>query len=52
LTKENSIKKINKELILKFRKFPTIVMKLEPKEKIAKVLAVSDGDNIATVTEQ
>jgi len=52
LTKENSIKKINKDLILKFKKFPTIVMKLWPKEKIAKVLAVSDGDNIATVTEQ
>ncbi len=52
LTKENNIKKINKELILKFRKFPTIVMKLEPKEKIAKVMAVSDWDNIAVVTEQ
>ena len=52
LTKNNSIKKIKKELILKFRKFPTIVMKLEPKEKIAKVLAVSDWDNVATITEQ
>ena len=52
LTKNNSIKKINKDLILKFRKFPTIVMKLEAKEKIASVLAVSDGDNIAVVTEQ
>ena len=52
LTKENNIKKINKELILKFRKFPTVVMKLEPKEKIATVLPVSDWDNIATVTEQ
>jgi len=27
-------------------------MKLEAKEKIASVLAVSDGDNIAVVTEQ
>ena len=52
LTKENNIKKMNKELILKFKKFPTTVMKLAPKEKIAKVLPVSDGDNIATVTEQ
>jgi predicted SnoaL-like aldol condensation-catalyzing enzyme len=37
---------------LKFKKFPTVVMKLEPKEKIASVLAVSDGDNVAVVTEQ
>jgi DNA gyrase subunit A len=52
LTKDNNIKKINKDLILKFKKFPTIVMKLEAKEKIAAVLAVSDGDNVAIVTEQ
>lgn len=52
LTKENSIKKINKDLILKFKKFPTIVMKLESKEKIAAVLPVSDWDNVAVVTEQ
>jgi DNA gyrase subunit A len=52
LTKDNNIKKINKDLILKFKKFPTIVMKLEPKEKIAAVLPVSDWDNIAIVTEQ
>jgi len=52
LTKDNNIKKINKDLILKFKKFPTIIMKLEPKEKIAAVLPVSDWDNIAVVTEQ
>jgi DNA gyrase subunit A len=52
LTNNNSIKKIKKDLILKFKKFPTVVMKLEPKEKIASVLAVSDGDNVAVVTEQ
>ena len=52
LTNNNSIKKINKDLILKFKKFPTVVMKLEPKEKIASVLAVSDWDNVAVVTEQ
>jgi len=33
LTKENNIKKMNKELILKFKKFPTTVMKLAPKKK-------------------
>ena len=52
LTKDNNIKKINKDLILKFKKFPTIIMKLETKEKIAAVLPVSDWDNIAVVTEQ
>jgi len=52
LTKYNNIKKIDKDLLLKFKKFPTIVMKLDSKEKIAAVLPVSDGDNIAVVTEQ
>jgi len=52
LTKNNNIKKINKDLLLKFKKFPTIVMKLEPGEKIATVLPVSDGDNVAVITEQ
>ncbi|HKL43875.1 MAG TPA: DNA gyrase subunit A [Candidatus Absconditabacterales bacterium] len=52
LTKENNIKKMKKELILKFKKFPTVVMKLGKKEKIASVMAVSDGDNVAVITEQ
>jgi len=52
LTKNNNIKKINKDLLLKFKKFPTIVMKLEPGEKIATVLPVSDWDNVAIITEQ
>lgn len=52
LTKNNNIKKIDKDLLLKFKKFPTIVMKLEPGEKIATVLPVSDWDNVAVITEQ
>jgi len=52
LTKENNIKKMKKELILKFKKFPTVVMKLWKKEKIASVMAVSDWDNVAVITEQ
>ena len=52
LTRNNNIKKINKELILSFKKFPTVVMKLNPKETIATVLPVSDNDHVAVVTEQ
>ncbi len=52
LTKNNNIKKIDKDLLLSFKKFPTIVMKLAEKEKIAKVLWVKDGDKVWIVTEQ
>ena len=46
LTNQNSIKKINKELVLSFKKFPTVIMKLALKEKIVSVEAVNDTDNI------
>jgi DNA gyrase, A subunit len=42
LTNQNSIKKIKKELVLSFKKFPTTIMGLEKGEKILKVLPVSD----------
>jgi hypothetical protein len=46
LTNQNSIKKIKKELVLSFKKFPTVIMKLADKEKILSVEAVSDTNNI------
>ena len=52
LTNENSCKKIDKELLLSFKKFPTVVMGLGEKEKILSVVPVSDGDYISVVTER
>lgn len=51
LTNQNSTKKIKKELVLSFKKFPTLIMKLADKEKILGVEAVNDTDNIGIVTK-
>lgn len=52
LTTHNNIKKIQKELVLSFKKFPTVIMHLEPGEKIVKVEAVNDSDNLWIITKQ
>lgn len=52
LTNQNNIKKIDKNLVLSFKKFPTIIMNLQPKEKILSVEAVNDSDNIGILTKQ
>lgn len=51
LTNQNSTKKIKKELVLSFKKFPTLIMKLADKEKILSVEAVNATDNIGIVTK-
>jgi len=51
LTNKNNIKKTEKELVLSFKKFPTTIMKLADREKIVKVIPVSDGDNVGIVTK-
>lgn len=51
LTNQNSIKKTKKELVLSFKKFPTMIMKLAPGEKILSVEAVNDTDNVWILTE-
>ncbi|EKD24870.1 MAG: hypothetical protein ACD_80C00145G0004 [uncultured bacterium (gcode 4)] len=51
LTNQNSTKKIKKELVLSFKKFPTVIMKLAEKEKILSVEAVNDTDNIGILTK-
>ncbi len=51
LTNQNSCKKIKKELVLSFKKFPTVIMKLADKEKILSVEAVNDTDNVGIVTK-
>lgn len=53
MTNDNNIKKIDKNLVLGFKKFPTMIMNLPGKnEKILNVLAVEDGDTIAVATQQ
>ena len=52
LTNQNSIKKIKKELVLSFKKFPTTIMGLEKGEKILKVLPVSNWENIGVLSQQ
>ncbi len=52
LTNKNSIKKTQKELVLSFKKFPTIIMGLEPGEKILAVNPVNDGDNLCILSKQ
>ena len=51
LTNQNNCKKIKKELVISFKKFPTVIMKLADKEKILSVEAVNDSDNIGIVTK-
>ncbi len=53
MTNDNNIKKIDKNLVLGFKKFPTTIMNLPGKnEKILNVLAVEDGDTIAVASQQ
>jgi DNA gyrase subunit A len=52
LTNQNNIKKIDKNLVLSFKKFPTVIMNLQPKEKILGVEAVTDSNNIGILTKQ
>ncbi len=51
LTNQNSIKKAKKELVLSFKKFPTMIMKLAVWEKILSVEAVNDSDHVWILTE-
>jgi len=52
MTDKNSLKKIKKELVLSFKKFPTKIMGLDEGEKILNVEAVSDRDHIGVITKQ
>jgi len=51
VTSHNNVKKIKKKLLLKFKKFPTIVMWLDEEETIIKVLPVKDGDKIWVISK-
>lgn len=52
LTNHNSLKKIDKNLLLKFRKFPTVIMTLEPGEKLINIVATNNTDKIAVVSQK
>ncbi len=51
LTNKNNIKKIWKDLIESFKKFPTVIMNLEKWEKILCSLQVKEWDNIWILTK-
>ena len=50
VTNKNSIKKIDKEILYKLRKGGNI-MKLQPGEKVMKVISVNDGDQVWLITK-
>jgi DNA gyrase subunit A len=52
LSSHNSLKKIDKGLLLKFRKFPTVIMNLEPGEKIISIIGTNNTDKIAVISQQ
>lgn len=49
-TNQNNIKKIKKDLVLTFKKFPTVVMNLASKEKITSVVRTKPGDHVGVLT--
>ena len=52
LTSNNNLKKISKELLMSFKKFPTYIMNLENNEKIISVWAVCPEDKLWVVTRE
>ncbi|MBP7884729.1 hypothetical protein KAZ93_00855 [Patescibacteria group bacterium] len=53
ITNDNNIKKIDKNLVLSFKKFPTTIMNLPGKnEAILTVIPASDTDKIGVVTDK
>jgi len=52
VTNQNTMKKIDKKLLLTFKKFPTIVMGLAKGEQIIKVLPIKKDDQIGVISER
>ena len=52
MSDKNNLKKIKKELLEGFKKFPTSIMTLDAEEKIIAVEAVRDGNAIGIVSEK
>ena len=51
LTNQNSIKKIDKELLLKFKKFPTFIMNLGDKEKITSIVPTQANQKLWIISK-
>ena len=51
LTNKNNIKKIDKELLLKFKKFPTVIMNLDDGENIKSIVPTSAGQNLWIISK-
>ena len=52
LSSHNSLKKIKKELLLKFKKFPTTIMSLENGEKLTSVTHTKAWDKIGVLSKK
>ncbi len=52
MTNKNNLKKIKKDLLEGFKKFPTSIMTLGDNEKIIAVQAVRDGDAIGILSQK
>lgn len=50
ITNQNSLKKIGKDLLLKFKKFPTVIMNLADGEEIISVVPVKKWDHVWVVS--
>ncbi len=52
LSSGNNLKKIKKDVLLGFKKFPTSIMSLKDKESIIAVAAVRDNDKIGVLSQK
>ena len=52
LSNNNTLKKIKKDLLLSFKKFPTVVMALEKDERITSVVPTKDDEHIWIISKQ
>ncbi|MFA7284346.1 MAG: DNA topoisomerase (ATP-hydrolyzing) [Candidatus Absconditabacterales bacterium] len=50
ITNKNSLKKIKKDLLLGFKKFPTVIMNLEEGEHIINITPTNEGDAIGIIS--
>lgn len=50
ITNQNNIKKVKKDLLLSFKKFPTVIMGLNEGEKIIKVIQIKKKQSIGVIS--
>ncbi len=52
LSNDNTLKKIKKDLLLSFKKFPTVIMALEKNERITSVVPTKDNEHLGIISKQ